>query len=55
MELTTIRELFKNRDEYLDKKVTVGGWVRSLRDSKTFSRFRSFIMIRWRILPRFQN
>ena len=36
MELTTIRELFKNRDEYLDKKVTVGGWVRSLRDSKTF-------------------
>ena len=36
MELTTIRELFKNRDEYLDKKVTVGGWVRSIRDSKTF-------------------
>ena len=36
MELTTIRELFKNRDEYLDKKVTVGGWVRSLRDSRTF-------------------
>ena len=34
MELTTIRELFKNRDEYLDKKVTVGGWVRSLRDSR---------------------
>ena len=36
MELTTIRELFKNREAYLDKKVTVGGWVRSLRDSKTF-------------------
>ena len=36
MELTTIRELFKNREEYIDKKVTVGGWVRSLRDSKTF-------------------
>ena len=36
MELTTIRELFKNREEYLDQKVTVGGWVRSLRDSKTF-------------------
>ena len=27
MELTTIRELFKNREEYLDKKVTVGGWI----------------------------
>ena len=36
MELTTVRELFKNREAYLDKKVTVGGWVRSIRDSKTF-------------------
>ncbi len=27
MELTTIRELFKNREEYLDKQVTVGGWI----------------------------
>ena len=36
MELTTIRELFKNREDYLDKKVTVGGWIRSIRDSKTF-------------------
>ena len=36
MELTTIRELFKNREAYLDQKVTVGGWVRSIRDSKTF-------------------
>ena len=29
MELTTIRELFKNREAYLDKEVTVGGWIRS--------------------------
>jgi len=36
MELTTIRELFKNRENYLDQKVTVGGWIRSIRDSKTF-------------------
>ena len=36
MDLITIRELYKNREEYLDKKVTVGGWVRSIRDSKTF-------------------
>ena len=35
MELTTIRELFKNREAYLDKEVTVGGWIRSIRDSKT--------------------
>ena len=33
MELTTIRELFKNREDHLDKKVTVGGWIRSIRDS----------------------
>ena len=36
MELTTIREIFKNREDYLDQKVTVGGWIRSIRDSKTF-------------------
>ena len=36
MELTTIRELFKNREEYLDKQVTVGGWYRCMRDSKTY-------------------
>ena len=36
MELITVRELFKNREQYLDKKVTVGGWIRSIRDSKTF-------------------
>lgn len=36
MELISIRELYKNRDQYLGTKVTVGGWVRSVRDSKTF-------------------
>ncbi len=35
-QLTTVRELFKKRDEYLDKEVSIGGWVRSIRDSKTF-------------------
>ena len=36
MELTEIRELYRNREAFTDKKVTVGGWVRSNRDSKTF-------------------
>ena len=36
MELTEIKELYRNREQYYDKKVTVGGWVRSIRDSKTF-------------------
>ena len=34
--LVTVREIFRNRDEYLDKEVKIGGWVRSVRDSKTF-------------------
>lgn len=36
MDLVNIRELYKNREEYLDKEITVGGWVRSIRDSKAF-------------------
>lgn len=36
MELISIRELYKNADAYIGSKVTVGGWVRSVRDSKTF-------------------
>ena len=36
MDLVEIRELYRNKEQYYDKKVTVGGWVRSVRDSKTF-------------------
>ncbi len=36
MELTSIRSLFRNKKEYIGKEVVTGGWVRSLRDSKTF-------------------
>ncbi|MCH5252601.1 MAG: asparagine--tRNA ligase [Lachnospiraceae bacterium] len=37
MELTTsIRSLFREKDKYLNQIVTVGGWIRSVRDSKTF-------------------
>jgi len=36
MELLDIRELYRNREQYYGKEVTVGGWVRSVRDSKTF-------------------
>lgn len=34
--LVTIREIFKDREKYIDKDISVGGWVRSVRDSKTF-------------------
>ncbi|BCN28951.1 asparagine--tRNA ligase [Anaeromicropila herbilytica] len=36
MNLITIRELYKNKENYVGKEVSVGGWVRSIRDSKTF-------------------
>ena len=36
MDLIDIRELYRNKDLYLGKKVSIGGWVRSVRDSKTF-------------------
>ncbi|MCM1343558.1 MAG: OB-fold nucleic acid binding domain-containing protein, partial [Muribaculaceae bacterium] len=36
MELTDIRDLYRNREEYFGKEITVGGWVRNNRDSKTF-------------------
>ena len=36
MEFTTVRELYHDRASYVGKEITVGGWVRSNRDSKTF-------------------
>ena len=36
MELITVRELFKEKEKFAGKEVTVGGWIRSVRDSKTF-------------------
>lgn len=34
--IVSVRELFKQKEKYLNTNVTVGGWVRSIRDSKTF-------------------
>ncbi len=36
MNLITVRELYRNREDYFDKEVSIGGWVRSIRDSKSF-------------------
>ena len=36
MELLSVREIFRNKEQYLDKEIEIGGWVRSIRDSKTF-------------------
>lgn len=36
MHLVNIRDLYHKEEEYLNKEVTFGGWLRSKRDSKTF-------------------
>lgn len=36
MKLTTVRELYKNSEAFIDKEVTIGGWIRNVRDSKSF-------------------
>lgn len=36
MELTIIKDLYHDTDKYIGKEIEVGGWIRSIRDSKTF-------------------
>ncbi len=36
MELTDIKELYREREKFIGREVTIGGWVRSNRDSKNF-------------------
>ena len=34
--LVTVREIYKEREKYIGEQIKVGGWVRNIRDSKTF-------------------
>ncbi len=36
MDLVNIRDLYRDREKYIDKEITIGGWLRGNRDSKTF-------------------
>ena len=36
MEKVNIKDLYIKTSDYIDKDVEVSGWVRTLRDSKTF-------------------
>ena len=36
MELTIIKDLYRDTDKYIGKEIEVGGWIRSIRDSKIF-------------------
>lgn len=36
METTSIRDLFRNTNTYIDKEIQIEGWVKTVRDSKSF-------------------
>ena len=36
MEKVSIKDLFRNTDNYVEKEVEISGWVKTVRDSKTF-------------------
>ena len=36
MKLVSIKDLFREKEKFIDKEVTIGGWLRGNRDSKTF-------------------
>ncbi len=36
MDLVSIRDLYRDKDKYIDKEITIGGWLRGNRDSKSF-------------------
>lgn len=36
MNLITIRELYREKEKFIDQTIKIGGWVRSIRDSKAF-------------------
>lgn len=36
MDFVTVREIYREKEKYLDQEVQIGGWVKSIRDSKTF-------------------
>lgn len=36
MELTDIRDLYHHKEKFENQEVTIGGWIRSIRDSKAF-------------------
>ena len=62
----TIKDLFKKTSEYTGKEVTIEGWTKTIRDSKTFGfielndgsflkMFKLFLIIIYQILMRLQS
>ena len=66
MKLTTVREIYKNREEYMNQEVTVGGWFAAsvvprhldllfFMIEAILRDFRLYIMIQWQTLLRLVN
>ena len=36
MKFTTVKELFEDYEQFLGREITLGGWIRTSRDSKAF-------------------
>ena len=36
MDLINVRDLYREKENYINKEIQVGGWVRSIRNSKNF-------------------
>ena len=36
IKITSVRDIFRNKEKFIGKEVHLGGWVRSIRDSKSF-------------------
>ncbi|MDR0287035.1 MAG: asparagine--tRNA ligase [Clostridiales bacterium] len=36
LKYTAVKELYRGTDKFLNKRVKIGGWIRTIRDSKTF-------------------
>ena len=36
LKLVNIKDLYRRKEEFLEQEVTIGGWVRSIRNSKNF-------------------
>ena len=46
MKLLTVKELYKDSAKFIGQTVEIGGWIRNIRDSKTFG----FLVInRWNL------
>ena len=36
MDCTLVKDLYRNTEKFIDKEITVAGWVRTVRNSKNY-------------------